>query len=404
MEKSQVKFSSFPDKTGIYVFVGENKKYLYIGRATSLRDRIRSYFSKDLGATRGPVIVDALKKAKKIKVFETDSLLEAVIMEANLIKKHKPKYNSKEKDDKSFSVVVITKEEYPRVLKARVNDLERKFSPKSILYVFGPFTQSGVLTEALKIVRRLFPFRDKCKPKEKGGKKCFSAQIGLCPGVCCGDMNKKEYMARIKEIKMLFDGKKKTLIKSLEKKMKNYAKKEKFEEAKEVRDRISALTHIQDITLIKREATDNKNRIEGFDIAHTSGSGAIGVMSVIENSEAQKSKYRQFNIKNAKGGDDINSLKEILKRRFNHPEWQYPSLVVVDGGKTHLNSAKRTIKNMGIGIPVVSVVKDDRHRPKNILGPKKITIKAEREILFANSEAHRFSIAKHRKKMRKSLI
>ena len=151
----------------------------------------------------------------------TDSVLEAVILEASLIKTHQPYFNTKEKDNKSFNYVVITKEQYPRVLTIRERTM--LMSPKEggttqkYITVYGPFTQGTNLQEALKIVRRIFPFRDTCIPNS--GKPCFNRQIGLCPGVCTGEISAKEYQGRIKEIRLFFDGKKSILIKKLERSM-----------------------------------------------------------------------------------------------------------------------------------------------------------------------------------------
>ena len=119
-------------------------------------------------------------------------------------------------------------------------------------------------------------------------------------------------------------------------------------------------------------------------------------MVVVLDGEPDKSEYRKFKIKTVAGADDTASLSEVLRRRFAHPEWPYPRLIVIDGGKAQKNRAQKVLKDMGLRIPVVSVVKDLRHKPREILGDKGYFQKREREILLANSEAHRFAITYHR--------
>ncbi|MDO8604868.1 MAG: GIY-YIG nuclease family protein [bacterium] len=394
-----------PDSPGVYIFRGPRRKVFYIGKATSLRMRVASYFRRDLIATRGAILVGMVEQAKTIDYVETDSVLEALILEASLIKKYQPAYNTKEKDNKSFNYVVITKEEFPRIMTMRGTELaELNLKPKTeqLKAVFGPFPQGGVLREALTIVRKIFPFRDKCKALS--GKPCFSAQIGLCPGVCSGAVTKTEYAKTISRIKLFFEGKKKTLIKNLERDMKASAKNLKFEEAGKIKRMIFALNHIQDIALLKSHFPRSSAlsphesasfRIEAYDVAHISGTNVVGVMVVLEDNEPKKSDYRKFKIHTSKN-DDNASLREVLERRFNHSEWPMPKLIVVDGGTAQVNTAEKALKEWGIMIPVVGVVKDEHHKPKGFLGDKTLIKTHDRAILLANSEAHRFAIGFHR--------
>ena len=404
MRLQDLKKKQLPDIPGVYMFLGSRKKVLYIGKATYLRSRIRSYFGKDVLKTRGEHIVSMVEQAKGVDFIETDSVLEAIILEVNLIKKHNPKYNTKEKDDKSFNYIVITKEDFPRVLLIREKELLGGPTPKlkyDVRYMFGPFPQGAILKDALKIIRKIFPFRDKCTPES--GKPCFNKQIRLCPGVCSGEISKKEYAKVVQNIRLFLGGKKMQVIKKLEREMSAMARKLEFEKAGEIKKTIFALKHIQDIALIKltRRRTSSKFRIEAYDVAHISGKFVVGVMTVVENGEVKKSDYRKFKIKSFEGADDTRALKEVLERRLAHPEWQLPRLFVVDGGKAQKNTVEKVLKESGIMIPVVGVVKDERHKPKNIIGQKSLVEKYEKEILLANSEAHRFAIAYHRLLRRK---
>ena len=241
-------------------------------------------------------------------------------------------------------------------------------------------------------------------PLKRGGganipKLCFNAQIGLCPGACSGAVSKQEYARTIRNIKLFFEGKKKMLVRKLKGEMKEHAKMLEFEKADLIKRQVFALEHIQDVALIKKEKRREVSsvfRIEAYDIAHISGTNAVGVMVVVDDREINKSEYRKFKIKSFVGVDDTRALREILERRLAHSEWQYPELIVVDGGKAQVNIAEKVLKESGIEIPVVGVVKDERHRPREILGDMRLRRTHEEEILLANSEAHRFAIKYHR--------
>jgi len=404
MDIKSFKKTKLPDKPGVYFF-HKNGKILYIGKATSLKDRVKSYFSKDLIQTRGPLLVDMVFKADSIKSEVTDSVLEALILEAELIKKHQPKYNSKEKDDKSFNYVVITKEALPRVLIKRGKDLTsvqgrtlHRFHP-----YFGPYTSGTQLKEALKIIRPIFPFLDAKSDYNYE----FYKQVNLVPDITTPHGLEK-YKRDIKNLKLFFQGKKKNIIRNLKKEMFAYAKKLQFEFSNEIKKQIFALQHINDIALLKLESRTShiepSFRIEAYDVAHMSGKSMVGVMTVVTNGEATKSEYKKFNIKTQTGANDTGALAEVLNRRFSHTEWAFPALVVVDGGIAQLNAGKSVIEKLGINTDTVSVVKDDRHRPKAIMGSEDMVAKHKRAILLANSEAHRFAIAFHKKKRAKNFL
>ena len=430
-----------PDSPGVYFFLGRPKPIaeggkkgnppshkatagrrtiLYIGKATSLRDRTKSYFSKDLIATRGPAILDMVVQADKVEYQETDSVLEALILEAELIKKHQPKYNVKEKDDKSWNYVCITREEIPRVLiirgkelqsakqnflscalpRVRVGTLGRNNFALRFSAKFGPYTNGLQLREAMKIIRRIFPYIDGESIKKNNVE--FYKQLGLTPD------GLKEHRENIKNLKLFFQGKKKKIIQSLKKEMITYAKKREFERAGEIKKRIFSLEHINDIALIKKAKefsfAFSNFRIEAYDVAHMSGKNMVGVMTVIENEEVAKNEYKKFIIRSQSGANDTGALEEILSRRFRHTEWGLPSLVVVDGSIAQINVATRVLKRYQLKIPVVGVVKDDRHKAKAIQGDEAIIKKCKSQILLANSEAHRFAIKFYRSKSRKNML
>jgi excinuclease ABC subunit C len=404
MTKEQLQRKKIPDTPGVYFFLGARKEILYIGKATSLKNRVRSYFSSDVHEKRSELIGLMVQEAKTVEFTKTDSVLEALILETNLIRTHKPKYNTRSKDDKSYNHLVITNEQFPRVLVVRGKDITEKFTEGELLYHFGPFPSGSLFREALKIVRRLFQFYD--TDDEVGTEKSaiargridFNRQIGLYPSV----NNRAEYMRTIKHIKFFFEGKKQMIIKDLEKEMMKYAKAERFEEAQICKKRIFALKHIEDVALIKsdmRQYRDASNlRIESYDIAHMGGENMVGVMTVVEAGEAKKSEYRKFKITSVTKANDTGALREVLERRFDHPEWPFPQLVVVDGSTAQKNLAELVLRKLGLLIPVVAVVKDDRHKPIRLIASLSIKKQFQNDILLANAESHRFAITYHKKK------
>lgn len=430
MKLKDFKKFNIPDKPGVYFFLSGRRsdiknsngttlrshEVLYIGKATSLKDRVRSYFSKDLINTRGPLLVDMVFKAGDLKWQEADSVLEALILEANLIKKYQPYYNTKEKDDKSFNYVCITSENKLRTIRGR----ELKQSHEKYKKVFGPYANGGQLREALKIIRKFFPYiEDRSGTK---GKEEFYKQIKLLPE------NSTENAKNIRHIILFFEGRKKLIIKNLTKEMNSLAKEKRFEEANLIKKKIFALRHINDVALIKESDTESTFfsgtrllaigsprpfkkslsgdtfRVEAYDIAHLGGKNMVGAMVVLEGGEPNKKEYRKFLIKTQKDANDTGALLEVLERRFAHPEWPTPDMVVVDGGVAQINTAKKFFKEIRLTIPVVSVQKNEKHQPERLLGDKKITINLEKDILLANSEAHRFAIAYHKKTRAKNFL
>jgi excinuclease ABC subunit C len=188
--------------------------------------------------------------------------------------------------------------------------------------------------------------------------------------------------------------------------MKDYAKRQLFEKAAIARNTLFALDHIKDISLIKEDeivSFKNKNfRIEAYDAAHISGTSRVGVMVVIDGHQIEKGEYRKFKLEE-RVNDDYEGLRQILLRRLKHTEWRYPDLMVIDGGLAHKQTAEKVLASLGLLIPCVSVVKDERHKPKDILGDKVHVDYHKKDILLANAEAHRFAIQYH-KTLRNKLV
>lgn len=431
MERKDLEKLKLPDHPGVYMFRGTKHEILYIGKAASLRDRVKSYFALDIAETRSSAIAKMAATAHTLTWAETGSVLEALILEANLIKQHQPPYNIRDRDNKSFNYLVVTKEDFPRVLIVRGRDLFQKWNDKDIKKLFGPFPEGGSLKEAVKIVRKIFPFRDICTPcsheiiqKYKGRslgrslvgaacKPCFNRQLGLCPGVCSGEVAKKEYARYVSHLTELFSGNFQGLKRQLAREMKAAAVAERFEDAQVLRRQIGALEHIRDVSLIKNDENRISSggpsselgvngRIEAYDTAHTGGTETVAVMTVVRDGQLVKDAYRKFKI-NTSTNDDVASLKEVLSRRLEHPEWPLPRVFVVDGGTAQLRVAQRVLKTAGVVIPIVGVVKNDAHKADHLIGDSRAIKAYEHDILLANAEAHRFAITWHRKRRERRL-
>ncbi len=412
---------NLPDSPGVYFFKS-GTEILYIGRATSLRDRVRSYFGSNILETRSALIADMVRKADNIDYITTESVLEAIILEAKLIKENQPPANVEEKDDKSFNHVVITKERFPQIFTVRGKDLKTEGERKPYKYIFGPFPNGGALLEALKFIRRIFPYRDKkcipCEIQQKNGKpcrSCFNRHIGLCPGVCTGEISSKDYGRIIQNIRLLFEGRKKAVLAALERDMTAAAKAEEFEKAVNIRKQIFALTHIRDVAMIKNGAHPNgvgpsrivaagieEGRVEAYDIAHLGGTNTRGVMVVLRDGNLDKSQYRLFKLRRSAPGDDTGALKEVLARRLAHPEWPYPEIIVIDGGRAQLNAASNVLKQKVTNIKLISVLKDERHKAREILG--ELDGITKENVIKINAEAHRFVIGRYRRASRKAWL
>lgn len=394
-----------PTKPGVYFFK-QGETILYIGKATNLKNRTQSYFQKNLMETRGPLIVKMIDESTELVWQETESVIEALLLESYLIKQHQPIYNSKEKDNKSYNYVVITDEEYPRVFTVRqrqLNTMEHR--KEKMLYVFGPFPQGQLLREALKIIRKIFPFFNK-KTKDKNTSE-FYRQLGLLPRNLDQD-SQEHYLKNIKYIAMFFRGEKRSVVADLKKEMMRYAQHLKFEQADRIKKQIFVLEHIRDIALLKHDfelsTYRNNFRIEAYDIAHLQGDAMVGVMVVHNGFEIDSGEHRVFNIRGFDKANDVGALAEVLRRRLDHSEWQYPDIIVVDGGVAQKRTMEKVLREREIVIPVLAVVKDNRHKAKALLGQRKLAEKYAKEIIALNAESHRFAISQHTKKRNKAFL
>lgn len=403
----KIKNNELPDVPGVYLMKDEKGTVIYVGKAASLKRRVSSYFQKAHDAR----IEEMVSLIRSIDYIERSTAIEALILEANLIKRYWPKYNIREKDDKSFSYLVITKDEFPRPLLIRGKDLDAE-SSKKYKAIFGPYTSARTLRAALDFLRKVFPWTS-CVPGMK--RPCFYVHLKQCPGVCIGTADKKAYNRTIRDLTRFFEGKKDGIVKQYRREMEKASKEKRFEDAVSWRNRLYALEHIQDVAILKREdenigrigegegGVDIFGRIEGYDISHISGTSTVASMVVFEQGASAKAEYRKFRIKSVVGTDDYAALRETITRRFHHPEWRKPDLLLIDGGIGQVHIVTSTLRELGIAIPVVGMVKGpDRKRTDLICDQAnadlcKLCEKNKSLLTSVRDEAHRFAIAYHRK-------
>ncbi|HEX4103950.1 MAG TPA: excinuclease ABC subunit UvrC [Candidatus Paceibacterota bacterium] len=403
-------YKKLPDEPGVYLMHDAAGRVLYVGKAGNLRRRVSSYFERPHDVR----IETLVRKIVHIDFRQTDTALEALILEAELIKTLTPPFNVREKDDKSFLYVEITKEKFPRVLLVRGKDGETGKR-------YGPFTSASSIREALRILRKIFPWST--HDPERLGKftrPCFDYEIGLCPGTCVGAISHEEYIKTIERLKLFFEGKKKKVLRSLEAEMKAASKTLDFEKAQKLRGQIFALTHIRDTALISdsevllhgdapsENAGARDYRIEGYDISNISGTAAVGSMVVFEGNEPNKNEYRKFKIRTIFTPNDVGMLTEMLTRRFSRAaaggkrsemterhSWRLPDLILIDGGIAQANAAKKVLMRAGLRIPLVGIAKGPERKRNDILGavPKWTN---KQTLIKVRNEAHRFAIGYHK--------
>ena len=402
--KTSINYKKFPDTPGVYIMKDAAGRVLYVGKAGNLRRRVSSYFERPHDIR----IETLVSKIAKIDHEKTDTALEALILEAELIRKFTPPFNVKEKDDKSFLYIGITREKFPRVLLVRGSD---GFSGTQ----YGPFTSASSAREALKILRKIFPWSTH-DPERVGTfeRPCFDYEIGLCPGACIGAITREDYIKNIDRLKLFLEGKKKQVIRAIEKEMAASARALDFERAAKLRRQLFALKHIRDTALISdanhvqlptiagsggAAGSGAPYRIEGYDISNISGTSAVGSMVVFENNEPNKNEYRKFKIRTIFKPNDVGMLTEVLERRFKHGAdgrgWRLPNLILIDGGIAQANAAKKVLMRAGLKIPILGIAKGPERKRNDILGavPKGVT---KETLVKVRNEAHRFAIGYHK--------
>lgn len=430
-----------PHKPGIYIYKDKAGKIIYVGKAVDLFSRVSSYFSNSWKDVKTAHLVAEIASAQTIIV---ESEIEALILEANLIKKHRPHYNIRLTDDKDYLYIVVTDEEFPKVLTARKTQLVKAKK------WFGPYPSATTVKATLKKLRRVFPwcsgkyyvssikYQGKAKPKA-----CFYYHIGLCSGPCVGAVSRTDYLKIIKRFFKFLDGKKQELFDELIVEMEKHSKDLKFEEAAKIKKTIEGIKYITSPAKITNYLLNpnfledlNQNsleqlqqvlnlpelpiRIEAYDISNFQGKQATGSMVVLTNGEIDKSQYRRFKIRISGKPNDFAMHAEMMGRRLNHPEWGIPQLILVDGGRGQvtavkaviLSKAKDLLRMQGVSssditrIPIFGLAK----REEWLYPPEGEVLKLPKKSLGLRllqkirDESHRFALTYHRRLRSKNFL
>ncbi|MCX5657064.1 MAG: excinuclease ABC subunit UvrC [Candidatus Omnitrophica bacterium] len=399
------KINNLPETAGVYLIKDRAGEVIYIGKAASLRKRVTSHFQKSALIKEKQL----QEKSADIEYISTGSEAEALLWEASLIKEKQPRYNVSYRDDKSYPFLKITTgEKFPRVF------ISRGKKEKNALY-FGPYTDAALLREALKIMRKVFPYRS-CKNLPK--KPCLYYAIGLCPAPCADKISEADYKLRIREVCLFLERKGRVLENILAREMSDKAGEKKFEEAAQIRDQIAALGNLKELRFGKdtilyelKKLLELKRiplRIEAFDVSHIAGRQAVGAMVSFYQGIPDKNNYRRFKIRIASGTDDFAMMREIVSRRYRRlrdEDISLPDLVFIDGGKAHLEAAYSKLKELGFQkLDVISLAKKEEYvytlKRKN---PLKLPRDSRPLQLLERirDEAHRFAITYH-KRLRKT--
>ncbi|MEK9209513.1 MAG: GIY-YIG nuclease family protein [Patescibacteria group bacterium] len=432
------KINKSPQRPGVYFFQNKKGEIIYIGKAKNLRARLYSHFKK-IG------VKPLTKETVEINWQETESDIDALILEAKLIKEKQPKYNVRLRDDKQYFYVAVTQDNFPKIFITHQKDIR---CPKDIgcPKYLGPFTDGAALKTTLKLLRRIFPY---CACKSRHPRPCVQSQLGLCFGICCskpagykafrkpgafGKPNARQYQKNIKAIVEILTGQRKTLLKKLQKEMVVEAKKENFEKAAKLREEIFSLEKIfkHQKTIEKETGIENEKalielkklfgfkkipeRIEGYDVSNLGGKNAVGSMIVFTNSQADKKEYKRFLIKTkqtpnlpCRQAGDTAMLKEVLSRRLKHWEWPEPDLIIVDGGKAQLNAALKikTTNQKYKNIKIAALAKRNEElyiEDGRIVKLENLPAPLDNFLRQIRDEAHRFALNYYKLKRKRDLF
>ncbi|MBI4118957.1 MAG: GIY-YIG nuclease family protein [Parcubacteria group bacterium] len=440
------KLAKLPHSPGVYLFKNKSGGVIYVGKSGNLKNRVKSYFSPNIKffnpaptplKLRGTSKQKMLASIADIEIIKTESEIEALIKESELIKKLKPKFNVLMRDSKNYLFVGFTHEDFPKIILTHQPIRNLKLEIRN--YV-GPFTDGTAVRKTLQVLRDIFPY---CTCRQKHSVKCLNGHMGRCLTYCCLKKSTQlqpesdrflvvvnQYRNNIKAIKAILSGRNQILLKELKKEIKQAVKSQNFELAQELKKKIISLDevfkHARVLTdqpelspaIFKDDKPNLKllgfrsdpQRIETYDVSNLHGQEAVGSMVVFELQknglyQANKNEYRQFKIKTVSGINDPAMMAEIVKRRLNN-NWPLPQLIIVDGGRTQLNAALKSLGSKKIRIIGLAKKLEEIYlpeRPEPILA-QKFGQSLKHLFQAIRDEAHRFALNYHRKIRGKSQI
>lgn len=418
-EALKQKLGKLPARPGVYFHKNAAGEIIYVGKAAVLKNRVRQYFQKSQKDAKTEALVKEIADTDWIVV---DTEMDALFLESEMIKRYMPKWNILLRDDKSVSYVRITMNEEVPYLSFTRNPMDDKAT-----YI-GPFYGKSSVENAVRILRRIFPYY----VRPYSGRKTLDTDLGLTPGIEIGKCTPKDYKRNLRKLIRYIEGDREKLLRDLGKTMKDEASKGNYELAAEARDQLFGLKELKrKIVFSDKEFMDISSdqalkqlqellglekpprRIEGYDISHQSGENTVGSMVVFINGTAARDEYRKFKIRTSRN-DDLKSMTEVITRRLKHKEWDFPDLIILDGGITQVNAVLPLAQSYGI--PVIGRDKSGNHsrNAKVVLivqdrlspGPLELQPGSHIARLIAriDEEAHRFAITYHTLLKRKSML
>ena len=412
------KIRSFPTSPGVYLMKDAQGRVIYVGKAKNLRNRAASYFNKT--AAEDKRICDWIGEVADVDFLAADSEVDALLLEARLIKDIQPRHNQDLKDDKSFPYLQITtSDDFPRVNFTR-EPLERGVK------LYGPFPRAKSLRGAIQVLQKIFKFRTCSLDIEEGDARwrwfrpCLLHSIDQCTAPCNMRIDKETYRKDIRRLRLFLDGKKDVVLAEMEAEMKEASKALQFEKAARLRDELKSLQNINLRGDLDKHAqpevfyVDPRKGLKGLqkvlhlestprtinciDIAHLGGTETVGSLVTFIDGLPFKPGYRRYKIQSVKGVDDYASIREVVSRRIQglqERDEPFPDILMIDGGKGQLNAALGAFEALGVKPPtLISLAKQN----EEIFVPGQsdpIVLKRRsfslRLLQYARDEAHRFA-------------
>ena len=418
-----------PDCPGVYIHKDKSGQIIYVGKAISLRKRVRQYFQSS--KNQDAKVKKMVEHIEKFEYVTCASEVDALILECRLIKQYRPKYNILLRDDKSYPYIKITvQDDYPIIIKTR------RLLKDGARY-FGPYPFVGYLDMVIDLLNSTYKLK-RCRqtdfPKEY--RPCLNYHINRCDAVCIGNVSKEEYKKRIDKAIAFLDGDDEEILSMLSASMQECSDNMNYEQAAAYRDYIEAVKEIQGmlrdpkhyqdphlkqlnqkqrwvgiknglVHVFGKDLAENIHRIESFDISHIGGIDAVGAMVVFRDGHPEKKSYRRYKLH--QGNNDYANMQEVLTRRLMGDD-ELPDLILMDGGEQQVNAALLVLSELNLNqIPVAGLVKDDKHRTKNVLFNNIETNLKEYPELYSyfgavQEEVHRFAIAYHHSLRGKNML
>jgi excinuclease ABC subunit C len=429
------KVKQFPTTPGVYLMKDAKGVVLYAGKAKNLRNRASHYFTK--AAAEDPRTADLVPLIADVDYLPADTEVDALLLEARLVKDIQPRFNIELKDDKTFPYLQIRmREDFPRV------EFTRKPRRRGVK-LYGPFTSARTLRQAIQVLQRVFQFRtcsldiDADDSRWRWFRPCLLHSIRQCTAPCNLRVTKEEYRKQIRKLRMVMEGKKDRLIAEMEKEMQEASAALLFEKAARLRDDVAALRKLGQRGDVARDVqpevfpidpkrglaglrkvlglAQTPRTIEGIDIAHLGGSDTVASLVNFIDGLPFKPGYRRYRIKTVQGVDDFASIREVVSRRFRRArdrntgeeELIVPDILLIDGGKGQLNAAREALQLLGVEPPcLLSLAKreEEIYRPGDAeplrLSPHSAAL---RLLQYVRDEAHRFAQHYHHILRRKKL-